>query len=197
VSGKVESVSTAGESRPEAVLVATLMDSEKARRTYLWIRRWYRYDPLLVLRRGAGEIHVRAFPVSNSVPLRVVIEGYALIPQSDRRGVRLYRTGKRFLAVGEKGKPRFMFAQECRALHGTTAAVEVSCLAHLESAATGHGRAAASAEVVLAAFPPGAREAPFVGPDVWVATLPPHPPPTMRNDPIDPGPPPPAPEQPG
>jgi len=191
VSGRIESLNTYGNARPGTTLIATLQPSQRARSTYLWERRRACFDPLLVLRRGPGEVHVRAFPITGLAPLRVVIEAYALLPREGASGVRLYRTGSRYLAVLDDGKYRFLTKKECRQRYGARVARVVPCVPQLEAAATGRGDAAASTDVALAAFPPGAKPAPFVGPDVLVLGIPPG-----LSASADPPPPPPPPTTP-
>ncbi len=150
-------------------LIATLRASEEVRKVYLWEQRRFCFDPLLVLRRGPGRLDVRIFPVARGQPMVVTLEGYALVESRGAKGVRLYRTGKRYLAVGPKDGLRFLTEKQCRARFGTARAVEIPCVGHLEAAVTGLGKIAASKEVALAALPPGAQPPPFVGPDVWVS----------------------------
>ena len=191
VSGSIQSFTTSSKAPHPVGLKATLRGADEARRTYLWERRRFSFDPLLVLRRGPGEVHARMFPISKLLQTHIVIDGYALLARSDIAGVRLYRTGQRYMAVGRHGMPEFLSEDECRARYGTGVAVVVPCVPQLETAVTGRGTAAAGDDVALAAFPARAKLPPFVGPDVWVPfALPPR----QAADP-EPPPPPPA-EQP-
>ena len=171
-------------------LLASLQPSETARRKYLWIRRTTYFDPLLVMRRRAGVIDVRAFPIEKARPMSVEIEGFALLPRIGIAGVRIYRTGERYLTVGPKAKYEFLSAKQCRARHGTAAAIIVPCIPQLETAATGRGRGAAGNATVLVALPEGAKSPPFVGPDVWVGGM--VPPSLGHSGGPEPPPPPPA-----
>lgn len=60
-------------------LIATLRSSEEVRKVYLWERRWFNVDPLLVLRRGPGRVDVRVFPITRTQPVVVTLVGYALV----------------------------------------------------------------------------------------------------------------------
>ena len=159
-------------------LLAKLQPSETARQKYLWLRRTTYFDPLLVMRRRPGVIDVRAFPIDKARPMAVEIEGFALLPRAGFEGVRIYRTGERYLTVGPKGQYEFLSAKQCRARHKTVAAIIVPCVPQLEGAAD---------DVVLVALPEGAQSPPFVGPDAGMVPPslghsggpePPPPPPT-------------------
>jgi hypothetical protein len=169
-----------------AELRGTLTDAEPARRSYLFERRSFERDPLLAIRRGAGRVDVRFFPVGPSAPAVATIDGYMLAPVSRRAaGVRLYRTGERVLAVvpstsGEgavffdAGGGRALFfltRDECRTRFGRDDAVEVPFVDALETAATGRGDAAAGESKVVAALALDSRQPPFIGPD-WRTVTP-------------------------
>jgi hypothetical protein len=153
-------------------LTAKLMPSYEARVMYVnEIPRQSRRgrDPLLVLRRGPGTLDVRVFPVERYRPARVTLFAYALAPYRGFEGVRLYRTGKRYLAIvtdrPERTGPAdfvdtaggrylyFLSAKECRARFGDRPVRPVPCVPHLETAVTGRGRRAAGDWLALAAFP--------------------------------------------
>jgi hypothetical protein len=126
-------------------------------------------DPLLVLRRGPGTLDVRVFPVAWRRPAYVTLFAYALTPYRSCEGVRLYRTGRRYLAiVTDRPDPEappdfvdttggrslyFMSAKVCRKRFGDRPVRYVPCVPHLETAVTGRGRDAASHGTALAAFP--------------------------------------------
>ncbi len=174
VGGQVQAHGTA------SPLIARLRDSEPARRTYLWIRQTKLIDPLLVMRREPGVVDVRAFPVTSEAPLRVAIEGYRLIPRKGVPGMRIYRTGERYLTVAADGKHEFLSRDDCRRRHGTAAAIIVPCVPALETAATDRGNAAAGAKRVLAAYPNGSKPGPMAAAD---ASPPPPPPPSTTPQP--------------
>lgn len=152
-------------------LTAKLRPSYAARITYLRevLPRRRERDPLLVLRRGPGTLDVRVFPVARHRPAYVTLFAYALTSYRSLDGVRLYRTGKRYLAiVTDRPDPKtrpdfvdirgdrhlyFLTAKECRARFPDYPVRHVPCVPHLETAVTGRGRRAASREVALAAFP--------------------------------------------
>jgi len=184
-------------------LSADLGPSEEARRKYLYARRLFNFDPMLVLRRGAGRIDVRAYPLRKGEKAVLVLEGYLLVDAPEPEPVRLYRTGDRFLAIvalgrdehpdraafraGRSGRSlHFLSRAECRERFGTDAAEEVPFVPALESAVTGKGDRAASDSTALIALADGSPEPPFVGPD---RPLPPAAP--VLREPADPGPPPP------
>jgi hypothetical protein len=133
-----------------------------------------RKDPLLVLRRGPGTLDVRVFPVARHRPAHVTLSAYALARyRGPFEDVRLYRTGRRFLAVVaarpagkepadfiDTARGRYLYfltRKECRARFGDRPVRTVPCVPHLETAVTGRGNEAASHWVALAAFPRGAR----------------------------------------
>ena len=157
-------------------LTARLRPSLEARVTYLneLPRRDTRgRDPLLVLRRGPGILDVRVFPVARHRPAYVTLSAYSLARHRSREGVRLYRTGRRYLAIvadrPERKAPAdfvdtaggrylyFLSAKECRARFGDRPVRPVPCVPHLETAVTGRGRHAAGQWMALAAFPRRAR----------------------------------------
>lgn len=185
-------------------LPGSLRPSEEVRKIYLWERRRYRFDPMLVVRRGPGRLDLRAFPIQRDQPLVISVEGYTWAPSAAASGVQLYRTGKRCLAVTPHtpadwgGFPmdgrllRFLTERECRGRFPGKRITVVPCVPALETAVTGRGRAAVGAEVALAAFAPGSGPPPFVGPDKWIPMRPPQLPPELRQ-PVDPQPPPPPP----
>jgi hypothetical protein len=152
-------------------LTAKLRPSFEARITYLreiLPRRRVR-DPLLVLRRGPGTLDVRVFPVARHRPAYVTLRAYALVPYRGFEGVRLYRTGRRYLAI-VTGRPEpnakpafvdmtggrylyFLSAKVCRKRFGDHPVRYIPCVPHLETAVTGRGHNAASLWMALAAFP--------------------------------------------
>ncbi len=198
----------AGTLRGELELAASLQPSAKVRKIYLWERRRFRFDPMLLVRRGPGRLDLRVFPIQRGKPVTVTVEGYTLEIRAAASGVQLYRTGERCLAVTPRtpgdgdGVPvegrllRFLSERECRARFPGTPFVVVPCVPALESAVTGRGREAASGDVALAALAPGSSPPPFVGPDKWIPdpSAPPRIPPELR-EPRDPVPPPPPPPQ--
>ena len=125
VSGSIQSFTTSSKAPHPVGLKATLRGADEARRTYLWERRRFSFDPLLVLRRGPGEFHARMFPISKLLQTHIVIDGYALLARSDIAGVRLYRTGQRYMAVGRHGMPEFL-SEDVLKLAGEES---VACLA--------------------------------------------------------------------
>ncbi|MHC5051773.1 MAG: hypothetical protein ACYTGK_14315 [Planctomycetota bacterium] len=149
-------------------LTARLKPSREAR--IIYIRQLPRgRDPLLVLRRGPGTLDVRVFPVARHRPAYVTLAAYALTRYRGFEGVRLYRTGRRYLAV-VTGRPErgaapdfvdktggrylyFMSAKMCRKRFGDRPVRYVPCVRHLETAVTGRGHNAASLWTTLAAFP--------------------------------------------
>jgi len=149
-------------------LAAKLQPSLEARVTYM--REVPRgRDPLLVLRRGPGAIDVRVYPVVRHKPARVTLLAYALTRYRGSEGVRLYRTGRRCLAI-VTGRPApegpadyvdregdrylyFLYAEVCRKRFGDHPVRYVPCVPHLETAVTGRGRSAVSHHMALAAFP--------------------------------------------
>jgi len=180
----------AGSLKGELELTASLQPSARARKIYLWERRRFNFDPLLVLRRGAGRLDLRAFPIGRGKPVVITLEGYTWAPSAAGSGVQLYRTGQRCLAVAPRTPVdwggvaagdrtlRFLTERECRARFPEHSFVLVPCVPALEAAATGRGRDAASGEVVLAAFAPGVQLPPRVGPDSPLdPPAPPAPPP--------------------
>ena len=190
----------------DETLSADLRPSEEGRRTYLFARRLFNFDPMLALRRGPGRIDLRVFPVRKSEKTTLVIEGYLLVdaPAPDR--VRLYRTEGRYLAIVPLAKDdrrdkaafrderggrslHFLAQAECRERFGTDAAEEVPFVPALESAATGRGDRAASDSTALVAIAACSAPPPFVGPDRPLGGLAP---PSSR-EPSDPEPPPPDP----
>jgi hypothetical protein len=155
-------------------LTARLKRSLEARVIYLDQTRRARSgrvgkDPLLVLRRGPGTLDVRVFPVARHRPAYVTLFAYALTPHRSCEGVRLYRTGGRYLAiVTDRPDPKtppdfvdkaggrylyFLSAKVCRKRFGDRPVRYVPCVPHLETAVTGRGRDAASHSMALAAFP--------------------------------------------
>jgi hypothetical protein len=194
----------AGTLRGELELAASLQPSAKVRKIYLWERRRFRFDPLLVLRRGPGRLDLRVFPIQRERPVVVTVEGYTLAISAGASGVQLYRTGKRCLAVTPHtpadwgGFPvegrlvRFLSERECRGRFPGLPFVVVPCVPALETAMTGRGREAVSGEVALAALAPGSAPPPFVGPDKWIPGRTSRLPPGLR-DPVPPPPPPPDP----
>jgi len=197
----------AGTLRGQLELAGSLQPSAKVRKIYLWERRRFRFDPMLVLRRGPGRLDLRVFPIQRDRPVAVTVEGYTLGISAAASGVQLYRTGKRCLAVTPHtpadwgGFPvdgrlvRFLSERECRGRFPGVPFVVVPCVAALETAMTGRGRDAVSGDVALAALAPGSVPPPFVGPDKWIPTGPPQLPPGLR-EPRDPTPPPPPPPDP-
>ena len=157
-------------------LSAKLKPSFEARVTYM--RATERFflrarDPLLVLRRGPGAIDVRVYPVARYKPARVTLLAYALTRYRGSDGVRLYRTGRRCLAI-VTGRPApegpadyvdragdrylyFLSAKVCRKRFGDHPVRYVPCVPHLETAVTGRGHRAVSHSVALAAFPRGVK----------------------------------------
>lgn len=149
-------------------LAAKLQPSLEARVTYM--REVPRgRDPLLVLRRGPGDIDVRVYPVSRYKPARVTLLAYALTRYRGSEGVRLYRTGRRCLAI-VTGRPApegpadyvdregdrylyFLSAKVCRKRFKDHPVRYVPCVPHLETAVTGRGHRAVSHSIALAAFP--------------------------------------------
>ena len=166
----------------DETLTAELKPGGEARRRYLYTRRLFCFDPVLVLRRGPGTLDLRVFPLRKGVPATVVLEGYVLAEASKPEKVRLYRTDERYLAIvplatdahREKAALRdegggrslyFLSRAEARERFGTGVAEEVPFVPALESAATGRGTCAASDGTALAAIAPDAPSPPFVGPD--------------------------------
>ncbi len=154
-------------------LKGVMKASVKARRDYLWERQGNR-DPLLVLRKDASSVTLRAFPISKSASTWAVVEGFALSDAIGGRGLRLYRTKDRYLAIVStadvaKGvKPDFVDVGGQRALFfldakvaqkrygaATTKAREVPCVAALESAVRNHGVDAVTKHAGLVAIPRG------------------------------------------
>lgn len=187
-------------------LSAELTPSGEARCKYLYARRLFNFDPLLVLRRGPGRFDLRVYPLRKGEKAVATVEGYLLVdaPLPDR--VRLYRTDDRYLAVVPLAKDagrdraafrderggrslRFLSQAECRERFGTDAAEEVPFVPALESAITGKGNRAASDDTALVAISAGSPEPPFVGPD-RIERLSGRVPPGLR-EPVDPEPPPP------
>ncbi|MHC4973672.1 MAG: hypothetical protein ACYTG3_15210 [Planctomycetota bacterium] len=196
-----------GTLRGQLELAASLQPSAKVRKIYLWERRRFRFDPLLVLRRGPGRLDLRVFPIQRERPVAVTVEGYTLAVSAGASGVQLYRTGQRCLAVTPHtpadwgGFPvdgrlvRFLSERECRGRFPGIPIVLVPCVPALETAVTGRGRDAVSGEVALAALAPGSAPPPFVGPDKWIPAKGSGIPPGLR-EPRDPAPPPPPPQAP-
>ena len=172
------SVSLGGET-----LTASLRPSLDARKTYLWERKRYAVDPMLVEARREGTLDVRAFPVKADEDTVLVIEGYRLAPAPLETGVRLYRTGTRVLAVQPGGRfdgrtLAFLDADDA-ARRFAVAPKEVPFVRALESALTGGGGAAAGADTSLLAVAEGATPPPLVGEYRWCEGTPPPPPPAQ------------------
>jgi hypothetical protein len=194
----------AGTLKGKMELAGSLRLSAEVRKIYLWERRRFAFDPMLVLRRGPGRVDLRAFPIRRGQPVAITLEGYTLAPIPGASGVQLYKTGKRCLSVtpdtpGDWGgfvvgdrRLRFMSERECRGRFPGRSFVLVPCVPALETAVTGRGREAVSDEVALAALAPGAVPPPFVGPDKWI----PIGRPPGSRDPQPPQPPPPPPQPP-
>lgn len=152
-------------------LPARLRPSFAARVTYLRevLPRPRPRDPLLALRRGPGTLDIRVFPVARNRPAYVTLRAYALVPYRGFEGVRLYRTGKRYLAIlagrpDPKARPDFvdatsdrylyfLSAKVCRQRFGDHPVRSIPCVPHLETAVTGRGHDAVSRWMALAAFP--------------------------------------------
>ncbi len=150
-------------------LPARLRSSFASRVTYLRevLPRPRPRDPLLALWRGPGTLDIRVFPVVRHRPAYVTLRAYALVPYRGFDGVRLYRTGKRYLAI-VSGRPRhkpdfidatsdrylyFLSAKVCRQRFGDHPVRYIPCVPHLETAVTGRGPEVASRWMALAAFP--------------------------------------------
>jgi hypothetical protein len=180
-------------------LDGAMCDSEEARKVYLWARRGFLAttrppDPLLVTRRGPGELDLRVFPVASDRETVVTVHVYRLDapPPTAPPGhgaKRIYRTGDRCMLVD--GGLRFLSEEERAASFPGLPVLEVPCVPALETAWTGRGRDAAGEEVVVAALEPGSPPPPFVGEDHWVplGSVPPG-----LREPSDPEPPPPPPD---
>ncbi len=192
----------------EESLSAKLKPSEEARRKYLYARRLFDFDPLLVLRRGPGRLDLRVYPISKGEKAVVVLKGYILVDGSAPGRVRLYRTDGRYLAVvplatdahadeaafrDERGGRSLHFLSEaqCRERFGDQFVEDVPFVPALESAVTGRGNRAASNDTALVAIAAQSPQPPFVGPDRVQSALPPGEsvPPGLRGS-ADPEPPP-------
>jgi hypothetical protein len=188
----------------EESLSADLKPSEEGRRAYLYSRRMFDVDPLLVLRRGPGRLDLRLYPVRKDATATVVLEGYLLVEAAAPHSARLYRTDDRYLAVvplaadahldkaafrDERGgrSLHFLSQAECRERFGSRIAEEVPFVPALESAVTGRGKRAACDDTALVAIATGSPQPPFVGPDRTIE----HPRASL-SEPSDPEPPPPA-----
>jgi hypothetical protein len=148
-------------------LEAELVPAAEGREAYLRERLFPRdVGLMLLLWRSPGRLDVRLFPLSLGKPATVTVHGYLLAAAPVPEKVRLYRTGERFLAVAalardphretaafrdeEGGRAlHFLAAAECRERYATDLAEEVPFVDALESAATGRGTHAATAERVL------------------------------------------------
>ncbi len=189
----------------EEALSADLKPSEEARRAYLYSRRLFNMDPLLVLRRGPGRLDLRLYPVWKNAAATVVLEGYLLVDSPASGKVRLYRTDDRYLAMvplatdarrdkaafrDERGgrSLHFLSEAECRERFGNRIADEVPFVPALESAVTGRGNRAACDDTTLVALAANSPQPPFVGPDRIQKGVPPG-----LREPSDPEPPPPDP----
>jgi len=148
-------------------LTAALAPAADARRNYLRART-RDFDPLLVLRLGAGRHLLRAFPVGMDGATIVTVEGVRLAAPRKRTGTRLYRTGDRLLAVkaGGPGDEGFHDAAHGRVLRffdldaartefgaALANAATVPWVPAVECAVTGRGSAAASDDTALVALP--------------------------------------------
>jgi hypothetical protein len=190
----------------DEALSADLKPSEEARRAYLYARRFFNFDPMLVLRRGPGKLDLRVYPLRRGVTATAAIEGYLLVDREPSSEPRLYRTKERYLAVvplatderreeaafrdERRGRSlHFLSEAECRARFGSRVAEEVPFVHALECAATGRGSGAACADTALVAIATDSPQPPFVGPD-RVESVPGRVPPGLR-EPSDPEPPPP------
>jgi len=149
-------------------LEATLRKSEDARQIYLFEKRRKR-DPLLIVRRTPGRFDVRVFPVPHDEDLVIRLEGYALVGKTGC----VYTTGDGHVEVKPDGKLHFFISRRLK-----RPSRRVDFVPALKAAWTGKGEAAATRNTALAAFEPGARKPPFVGPDrVGGPPVPPPPPP--------------------
>lgn len=192
-------------SNGEESLSAELKAGAEARGRYLYARRVFNLDPMLVLRRGPGRVDARVYPLRRGSKATAVIEGYALVDRPSSHYARLYRTGDRVLAVvplatdPRRGEAAFEDARCGRALHFLTAeqcrerfkgqiVEEVPFVPALEAAITGRGDRAASSETALVAIAATSPAPPFIGPD---RVRPSRIPPGLR-EPSDPEPPPPV-----
>lgn len=166
----------------DETLSGDLKPSEEARRAYLYSRRLFNFDPMLILWRGPGRLDVRVYPLRKGVAATAVIEGYMIadVPMPCR--VRVYRTEGRCLAivpleaderraeaafVDERGGRalHFLSDAQCRERYGSVATEEAPFVPALECALTGVGNRAASPETALVAIAVNSPQPPFVGPD--------------------------------
>jgi hypothetical protein len=192
----------------DEALSGDLKPSEESRRAYLYARRLFNRDPMLVLRRGPGQLDLRVYPLRKGVAATVVLEGYLLVDRPGSFYARLYRTEGRCLAVvplatdehrdeaafrDERGGRALHFLSEaqCRERFGSQFVEDVPFVLALESAVTGRGNRAACADTALVAIAANSPQPPFIGPDRFPGV-----PPGLR-EPSDPEPPPPAPAEPG
>lgn len=190
-------------------LSAELKPGADACGRYLYARRMFNFDPMLILRRGPGRVDVRIYPLRKGETATVALEGYVLVDRQPSLYARLYRTGDRCLAVvplatderraeaalvDERSGRAFHFlsAEECKARFGSQLVEDVPFMPALESATTGKGDRAASEETALVAIAAGSPAPPFVGPDR--VSGPSRIPPGIRGDGPDPVPPPPDPQ---
>lgn len=166
----------------DEALSADLRPSEEARRAYLYARRLFNRDPMLVLRRGPGRVDVRVYPLRKGAKATAVLEGYVLVDRSPSLYARLYRTDGRYLAVvplatdPHRAEAAFVDERGGRALHflseaqrrerfGDQIAEEVPFVPALESAVTGRGNRAACRDTALVAIAANSPQPPFIGPD--------------------------------
>ncbi len=194
----------------EEALSAELKPGAEARGRYLYARRLFNLDPMLVLRRAPGRVDLRVYPLKRGTVATAVLEGYVLVDRRSSLYARLYRTGDRVLAVvplatdtrrGEAAlvdercgrSLHFLAAEQCRERFKGQMVEEVPFVPALESAITGRGGRAASSETALVAIAAASPAPPFIGPDRVRKgrSYPGEVPPGLR-EPSDPEPPPPA-----
>jgi hypothetical protein len=196
----------------EESLSAELRPGADARGRYLYARRLFNFDPMLVLRRGPGRVDLRVYPLRKGAKATAVLEGYVLIDRPSSHYARLYRTGDRVLAVvplATDARRReaalvdercgrslhFLTEEQCRERFKGQVVEDVPFVPALESAITGRGSRAASSETALVAIAAASPAPPFIGPDRVRKGYPWEVPPGLR-EPSDPEPPPPPPDDP-
>ncbi|MCK6459548.1 MAG: hypothetical protein L6Q95_06595 [Planctomycetes bacterium] len=199
----------------EESLSGELRPGAEARGRYLYARRLFNFDPMLVLRRAPGRVDLRVYPLKKGTKATAVLEGYVLVDRPGSFHARLYRTGDRVLAVvplatdarrreaaladERSGRSlHFLTAEQCRARFLGQTVEDVPFVPALESAITGRGGRAASSETALVAIAAASPAPPFIGPDRVREgrSYPGDVPPGLR-EPSDPELPPPPPEDPG
>ncbi len=134
---------------PASYVPASLQPSKSTRRKYLYLRD-SGVDPLVAVRHSAGRVDLRVFPVVKEHTVTVLVDGYVLLTRH-HTGTRVYGDNARCMIVSKDGGIRFVDRTDVK-----DAVIDIPCVAALETAFTGKGDKAVSADVALGylVYPP-------------------------------------------